>query len=73
MSATITITSLDDGDVVGEVTSDEQGYFKLSLKHGTYLLTPETYYFDDRPPIRANSIVVTVEKKTFTNVTIDYH
>jgi hypothetical protein len=72
LSATLTIVSLDDEKVIGQVTCDSDGYFKVSLKRGTYLLTPEildTAGFH----LRSDPIVVTVKKKSITNLTVEYH
>ena|ERR1041385_2648136 len=72
LSATFTIVSLDKDKVVGQVTCDAQGYFKVSLKHGMYLFRPESFALGDGLHLVSLPIVVTVEKKSFTSVTFEY-
>ena len=67
-SASINIRSIAADKVVANVTSDENGRFRIALVPGRYLLEPE----QGNPLPRAPAQEVTVVQGQFTHVRIDY-
>ena len=61
----------DDGRFVTEFLTDEQGRFEAFLKPGNYVLIPDGAGGPRQLP-RVETLAVTVEKKSFTPVTIVY-
>jgi len=59
----------DNGRFVTNVVTDDQGHFEVFLKPGNYELIPDGVY-DGFPLVK--TLVVRVEKKQFTPVTIVY-
>ena len=57
----------DNGRFVTNVVTDDQGHFEVFLKPGNYELIPDGVY-DGFPLVK--TLVVRVEKKQFTPVTI---
>jgi inhibitor of cysteine peptidase len=67
-SAVIRIRSISDDRVLAEVTSGEDGRFRITLVPGRYLLEPQ----QGDPLPRASTQEVTVVAGQFTHVRIDY-